>query len=160
MADPSYIRLADHMSDSMVADIAGGSGWSISGRDVQAFPKEDDAASRFVRSRLVLGLLEPCGKAEYEEVQEANRRMAEVAPRVNDKQEPVNLQEADIQRVAASLAKKLGQSQEDEGDDEDDEVSRLRGRALDDALRLANLDTSGNAEEKRERLREFRNTPH
>lgn len=116
--DPKYVRLADHLADSTVADIAGGSGWSIAGRDVREFPEEEGAA-RYVRSRLVQGLLEPAGKAEYDEVQNANKAVAEsVAPPAPG---TVPAQEGALQDAATKAQQRLAQSRQKASNDDDDE---------------------------------------
>jgi len=76
--DPKYVRLSDRMSGQHVTDIAGGSGWSISGGDVKPFPKRE-AQQRFVRQRLAANVLEPSSKAEFDEVQRNNAKIAQVA---------------------------------------------------------------------------------
>jgi hypothetical protein len=71
--DPKYVRLAPHRADRTITDIAGGSGWTISGGDVQPFPTRKDAA-RFVRQRLAQGILEPASKAELDEIKKADAK--------------------------------------------------------------------------------------
>lgn len=65
--DPKYVRLVEHLNTSVIADIQGGSGWSISGNEVKEFPKRPPEAQRFVRQRLVQGILEPASAAELKE---------------------------------------------------------------------------------------------
>lgn len=67
MSDPSYVKLPQRLVGGLVADVDGGSQWSISGLDVRGFP-EDPAAARFVRASLNAGKLEPATKAEWDEV--------------------------------------------------------------------------------------------
>lgn len=122
--DPKYVRLAEHMANRIVADIEGGSGWSISGMQVKTFPDEETepTACRYVRSQLVAGLLEPAGKAEYDEVLAGNRAMEEAAGRGGSngpsqgEESAGGLQEAQVQeagrQVAGNLAKKRAASTE------------------------------------------------
>lgn len=121
MADPKYVRLSERMATSTIADIAGGSQWSISGMDVKEFPKDNDAAKRFVRNRLTAGVLEPAGKAEFDEVQSTNKRMAEVASSAQQTAPaaPVastGIQEAQVQQQAQEEAQKLAESRKKRDD--------------------------------------------
>lgn len=157
--DPRFVRLADHLADSTLSDIAGGSGFTISGRDVQPFPG-DEAGQRFVRSRLVQGHLEPAGKAEYEEIQSANEVIAEIALESLPADQP--LQEGTVQRAAAEAARRIAKSrsaaqeEEDEEDsdtEENDRFDEMGGDELTTELRNRRLPTSGSNDEKRARLR-------
>jgi hypothetical protein len=65
MANPKFVRLADHMVHGMCVDLD--TEWSIAGYDVKEFPEDRDQA-RFVRSKITAGVLEPAGQAEYDEV--------------------------------------------------------------------------------------------
>lgn len=82
--NPDFVRLADHMVHGLVVDMDG-TGWSLSGYDVQPFP-EDSQAARFVRQKINAGIIEPASQAEYDEAhpeadddedeKEANRMVA------------------------------------------------------------------------------------
>lgn len=109
--DPGYVRLANRLTQGMVADV-GGSGWSISGFDVLPFPKDSDAAARFVRHELRDGKLEPAGKAEYEEVQDSHKAVSSLSH-----------QEAQVQDAARRENAKLVDAREADaqaGDDYED----------------------------------------
>lgn len=130
--DPKYVRLADHMSDSALADVQGGSGWSISGRQVREFPTKDDQA-RFARSQLVHGLLEPASKAELDEMKKSDEELAALAASFEEdpttatggrsaarggrRRQSAGLQEAQLQERAAEASASLQAARE--GDDED-----------------------------------------
>lgn len=108
--DPKYVQLTNRLSQGIVADI-GGSGWAISGLDVKEFPTTD-AAARFVRAELRSGKLEPVGKAEFDEVQEAHKNATKAA----------NHQEAQVVRAAQREHLALRESRgldDSEGDLED-----------------------------------------
>lgn len=68
MAYPKYIRLADHLTRGMRADI--NSGFSIAGYDVKEAPDQEDYPEQaaFVKRELSAGRLEQASKAEYDEV--------------------------------------------------------------------------------------------
>lgn len=106
-SDPKYVRLADHMSGRQITDIAGGSGWTISGGDVQPFPKKP-VQKRFVRQKLAQGILEPAGKAEYDEIQKSNKQFEDLV-------EKHGVQEGMIQDLVDKVRGEAG------NDDEDDE---------------------------------------
>lgn len=110
--DPKFVRLADHMSDRTISDIAGGSGWSISGRDVRPFPKRADQ-QRFVRQKLAANLLEPAGKAEFDEVSKHDAKFAKLA-------EDHPGQEGKLQDLVDEVNDGNDSSSDDADDDEDD----------------------------------------
>lgn len=68
MSDPKYVRLADHLTRGMRADL--NSGFSIAGYDVVEMPNKDDEPEKykFVKGELNVGRMEAASKAEYEEV--------------------------------------------------------------------------------------------
>jgi hypothetical protein len=148
--DPPYVRLANRLSRTILADIgaAGSSGWSISGLDVKPFPKEDKAA-RFVRHELRDGKLEPAGKAEFEEVQDTHKAV-----------QAVSHQEAKVQRAALEANAKLVGAREDaaeEDDDWEDPVER-RQRINDERIAAQQEDETDDPEEQVSRNRQ-RPTP-
>lgn len=132
--NPSFVRLTPRLSRNVICDVQA-SGWSISGLDVKPFPQgdsaKDKAAAKFVRRQVQAGNLEPCSKAEYEDVQEQARSIPQ-PPSV----EGAPFQEAAFQRaVAAATAAVEAKREEaiaagadgpsgeaDDDDDEDDEV--------------------------------------
>lgn len=66
--DPKYVRLAEHLTRGMRADL--NSGFSIAGYDVVEMPDKDEEPERykFVKGELNVGRMEAASKAEYEEV--------------------------------------------------------------------------------------------
>lgn len=68
MADPKFVRLADHLSRGMRADI--NSGFSIAGLDVVPMPDKEDnpEAYAYVKREISAGRLESASQAEYDEV--------------------------------------------------------------------------------------------
>lgn len=124
--DPKYVRLASHMQRSMLADITGGSGWSISGTTVLPFPPRTRRdQQRFVRQKLAAGMLEVASKAELDEQMEANEQYDElVAEATKD-----GHQEAAIQEAADKVREGLEDEEtapsddpEDDSDDDDDDA--------------------------------------
>jgi hypothetical protein len=107
------------MSGSVVADVVGGSGWSIGGYDVKESPdlKERPDAARFVKQRLRDNVLEPASKAEFDEIVEANKLAAEAASHTqtvaitpDGAVTVTGIQENKIQEAATEGAKKLATS--------------------------------------------------
>jgi hypothetical protein len=165
MANPSYVRLAVARQLTMVADVTGGTGWAISGADVKPFPK-DPAEQEYVKGLVRQGVLEPCSKAEYEEVQEANEetfateaerqeaaaaataKRQQAAAEASAEEEPVE-EEPPPPNTGASGGGLPPSEAEEAGDDLDGlTVPELRQR-----LKDADQPTSGNKEELLERLR-------
>ena len=72
--DPKFVRITDPLRRPGLYDVQA-SGWSITGKDVKEFP-EDEAAQKFVRRQIRDGNIEPCSRAEYEEVQASNAATA------------------------------------------------------------------------------------
>lgn len=64
--DPQYVRLVDRMARSTQVDL--NSGWGIAGLDVKEFPEEDQLAAAYVRDAIRRGTIEPCSRAEFDEV--------------------------------------------------------------------------------------------
>lgn len=123
---PQYVRLANRLSRGIVADIDGGSGWSIAGLDVRAFPdkKKNPGAARFVKKALADGRLEPASLAEWEEVHDTEAIEAE-ALEGRKRATALNSQEAHIQREAQEGRKRIEASRraaDGEDDDEDEDV--------------------------------------
>jgi hypothetical protein len=65
---PKYVRLADHLSRGMRADL--NSGFSLSGYNVVESPDEETEAeaAAFVKRELAAGRMEGASKAEFDEV--------------------------------------------------------------------------------------------
>jgi len=72
MADPTHIRLSNNHCHGIVADIEGGSLFSLSGFEVKKFPAEDwqtDAAA-WVRQQMRRGVIEAADPSEHEQQQQ------------------------------------------------------------------------------------------
>lgn len=162
MADPKYIRLAAARQLTMVADVLGGTGWSISGADVKPFP-ENDREKDYVRNLVRSGVLEPCSKAEYEEVQERNKEEFETeaaraeaaralavarAEKAAEAADEASAEEEEEVPNTGASAGGLPPSEPDSRDVDDLSVAELRQRLSD-----AGEPTSGNKAELQERLR-------
>ena len=95
--DPSYVRLTERLSGSVLLDV--NSGWSISGLDVQGFP-EDKGAANFVRTKVRAGALEEASKAEFDEVESSKKSATST-------EEAGGFQEGRLQADAEKARKKL-----------------------------------------------------
>lgn len=73
--DPKFIRLTRNRQRTICADTR--SGFSISGKDVQPFPKSKERA-KFVRKKIVAMVIEPATQAEYEEIMASNSRTVDM----------------------------------------------------------------------------------
>lgn len=87
MADPKFLRLRQGVSNRHDPVTL----WSISGNEVVAFP-DDPQAQKFVRAQLAQGILEPAGKAEFDESEQGDAPLPE----------EVTFQEHHIQVAAAA----------------------------------------------------------
>jgi hypothetical protein len=160
-SNPSYVALAPRLTRGLVADVE--SGWSIAGLDVRKFPADKQAA-KFVKKALADGRLEPASKAQWDEVhdtEEIEGEALEGRARASTK----NIQEAHIRRAAQAGAQRLVESRsgrsaaaedDEEGDDEDDGLDDLRKPQLVAIAQQMDLDTSGNMDTLKERIREAR----
>lgn len=119
MATKQYVRLADHLTRGMRADL--NSGFSISGYNVVEMPDKDDEPDqyKYVKGEISAGRLEIASKAEYDETHpdlydelgvEVERPLAQVSAGP-----PV--QETQIQRAARKGARAVRASREEEDDD-------------------------------------------
>lgn len=118
MSDPKYVRLREDLAGGICADIY--SGWSIAGYDVLAFPT-DQLPAEFVQGKLRAGILESASKAEFDEVQESDKRSQEAAQPAVTVEVVTPHQEHRIQAEAKSSREKLQKLREDNPADEDDE---------------------------------------
>lgn len=116
MADPKYVRLAERLTRGNVTDTR--SHWSISGLDVKEFP-EDALAADFVRAQLRRGNLEEAGRAEFQEIQEANDELASVVFEDEERDKAVKKarQEVDVLRTSAALSEKVAAARVQDGTD-------------------------------------------
>lgn len=118
--DPKFVRLAEHLTDVTQADIAGGSGWSISGNAVVPFPEGNEDAARYVRQRLAVGVLEPAGQAEYTEQEDANEELAALTNASESGQEnKVQLASTKVRGTRRATAKARARAASDEESEED-----------------------------------------
>lgn len=110
MADPTHVRLAERLNRGIVADVSGGSGWSIAGLDVKPVPsdKDDHVARAFVLSQVRQGKLEAATAAEYKDVQKANDTIAKAG--VFDPDAGESLNEAAVQAAVREASKALAES--------------------------------------------------
>src|SRR5215471_2315257 len=115
--DPKYVRLNDYMSSQTIADIQGGSGWSISGAEVAPFPKEEDAA-RYVRQQLAVGILEAASKAELDEQKRVSAEYEAAVAEAPDQEQAIQSAAAAAQQGNADTAETEASSAEGEGEAE------------------------------------------
>lgn len=144
---PAYVRLADRLCLGMQVDIE--SGWGISGFDVRHFPDEEEnpVAHAWAKRQLQLGNLEEAGKAEWDEVHEADVAGTDGVDRVilvdADKGIPENKLREQIRTTGQKLEKRrslrateaLDAELDAELDDEDEDgyVDVARGSRAGDA---------------------------
>lgn len=121
MANPSHVRLVERLNRGIVADVEGGSGWSIAGLDVKEFPNAEDepVAAAFVERQLRQGKLEAATSGEYQDVQAANDTIAEAAAFNPDAGESLN--EAAVQAAVRKASKELSQAAAARADSESEE---------------------------------------
>lgn len=122
MADPKYVRLADHLTRGLRADI--NSGWSIAGFDVRPMPdKEEEPNSyAYVKGELNAGRLEGASKAEYEE--------AHPDLLTSDEEDSRPYQEREVQRAAQSVHRKIRARRSGEEATSAYEVDEARRKAV------------------------------
>lgn len=134
MANATHVRLAERLNRTIVADVSGGSGWSIAGLDVKEVPSdtEEPAAYAFVQSALRQGKLEEATVGEYRTVQKANNLTAEAGK--FDPEEGESLNESAVQAAAREARKVLAKeaatraASADPSADEDEEESVPSGK--------------------------------
>lgn len=121
--DPKFIRLADRLTNGIVADL--NTGFSIAGLDVQEFPEEADQAS-YVRGQMHAGVIEAASAEEYKIIRGTDEPMRAAT---EDNPTPTsNWQENRIQQAAKETRRKLDSSRQ--ADYNDPEWDPLRGRSL------------------------------
>lgn len=153
--DPGFVRLANRLTGGMIADVDGGSGWSIAGLDVRKFPKDNKQAARFVRQNLVAGKLEPASRAEWDEAHDKSVEEA-LAEQDPDWRKNAGHQEAQIQRAAQAATDKLRSKLD--ADEEAEYEEFLAWREKDLKERLDSQDDSDDPEEQVERTNPSRKT--
>lgn len=121
MADPKYVRLRGELQGRCIADIAGGSGWSISGLDVKEVPAGGPARA-FVRAQLAAGTLVEASDQSFQNVQDVHAESPTGAG-PDPEAPPVHIQEGQVQAHAEQRRQELidAESEEEEGDEEADE---------------------------------------
>lgn len=127
MADPKFVRLADHLTRGMRADL--NSGFSIAGLDVVAMPDPDEEPEQYayVKGEINTGRLESASQAEYDEVHPdiyGELGYEVEAPKVTTTN---TVQETEVQRVAARATRKVRANRAVSGEsyEEVDEARRL-----------------------------------
>ncbi len=154
---PAYVRLpaeGEVLPVGILADIDGGTGWSISGLDVKETPDDDDPAQKFVRTALNAGRLEEATKDEFDAVQAAHKELAKLAP---DSDSPKPWNEPAIAQAARRLRRKLVSSRRDGKNDVGDEDAPYDKRGVDELraeLDRRGLDTEGKKADLVTRLEE------
>jgi hypothetical protein len=149
--DPKFVRLANRLALQMVADVTGGSGWSIAGLDVKEFPEDEEQAA-YVRVQLGRGVLEVATQAEYDEVHD-EEEAAEVVAQYSDPSKPRPWQEAEVQAVHAKKRRSLEANRESDEDElSEDEEDEQRRQAIADEQEELGLNTD-DPEEQVSRVR-------
>lgn len=160
MADPKYVRLVAARQLTMVADVLGGTGWSISGADVRPFP-EGAQEKDYVRDLVRRGVLEGASKAEFEEVEERNKEAFDTEAELQAAAMEKAVARAEKAREAAADAEpepapepppNSGGMVPSEAEAADD-IDSLTNEQLRERLSAAGESTSGNKAELQERLR-------
>lgn len=169
---PSFVRLPAEVNVAsnspavlplgILADVEGGSGWSISGMDVKEVPAEDEPGYNFVRTAIIQGRLEEATEDEFNAVQEAHAEVSRLHPVAFAPGEtPPPWNEPALITTSARLRKRLIQgrlsgefptttTEEDYGDLSHDELkSRAQARGL---------ATSGTKADLQQRLEEHDRT--
>lgn len=148
---PKYVRLAERLNRSIVADVESGSGWSIAGLDVKEVPdpKVDPLAYQFVVDSLRVGRLEKADKAEYDEVKAVSKKVAEAGaydPETETHNEAA-IQDA-VKAASRRLVSGIGAADEDdedeESEDEDDFSTFTRDELVEYGNSAHNLGLAGN----------------
>lgn len=116
--DPKYVRLVEHMQSSVIADIVGGSGWSIAGNEVKEFPTRPDSAKRFVRQKLVANILEPASAAELKEQAQKSKPYENLVQGLATHQEEAIIEAAEKAREDSSNDSSSDDDDGNEGENE------------------------------------------
>lgn len=137
MADPKYVRLADHLTRGMRADLD--SGFSIAGFDVVEMPDKDEEPDRyrFVKGEIAVGRMEGASKAEYDEVHpDLYDSLGIEVERPTMTVQAAAPQETQIQAVAQKAARKVREGRAVESEDvlEADEERRKAAISAQKAL--------------------------
>ena len=131
-SDPKYIRLTKNRQRTICADTR--SGFSISGKDVQPFPR-DKARAKFVRRKIVAMVIEPATQAEYDEILASNARTVDMTG--DDGHQEHRIYEEADHSTAPEKAKKKGKKKKgkksaSEPESDDDSGSQSGGGSDED----------------------------
>lgn len=163
---PTHVRLPnegennDILPVGILADVNGGSGWSISGLDVKEVPSQEDEpeAYSFVRSALAQGRLEPATSSEFDLVQKTNAEIARLFPKPKQDEPPAPWNEPAIvatsrkhRRIVSAHRMSGGQ---ETGEIEDTNYGNMSNDELRSRLANRGLDTDGTKRELVARLQE------
>lgn len=152
MSYPKYVRLADHLSRGMRADIQ--SGFSISGLDVVEAPDQEASPRQaaFVKRELAAGRLEAASKAEFDEVHPDLLETLgyEVERKVTVTATP---QEAHVQREARKAGAALRASRESASSEDAYAADEERRAATIEAQQEAEKGSGGSKKSKKAQAR-------
>ena len=163
---PSHVRLPnegennDILPVGILADIDGGSNWSISGLDVKETPSEEDEpeAFKFVRSALAQGRLEAADQAQFDLIQTTNKEIAKLFPKPKADEPPAPWNEPAIAATSRKHRRIVAQHRmsggEETGDVEDSDYGRMNLAELQSRASNRGLDTEGTKRELVARLKE------
>jgi len=126
-SDPNFVRLANRLGLQMVADVTGGSGWSIGGLDVQDFPEDEEQAA-YVRQQLGRGVLEPATQAEYDEVHDEDEMLEALSLQLEASKR--TWQEAAVQDIARKRRRAVVDSREVDEEESEEELDDQRRQAI------------------------------
>lgn len=136
--NPKYIRLADPVRRSTLADVAGHSGFAISGYDVQEFPEDDPRQAQFAKDNLARGVL-TAGTADQFAIAHPDEVEGSAENEASAFVEAVKvavgrsggIQEAKVQRKAQAQARALRAAAPVEGEDDDEDGDEFTVENLD-----------------------------
>jgi hypothetical protein len=113
MSEAKYVRLADHLTRGMRADL--NSGFSLTGLNVLPMPDKDaqPRAYDYVRRELAAGRMEAASKAEFDEVHPDVHKDLGVRVVREVKQVGSGLQESEIQAHATKARQGIKRAQDD-----------------------------------------------
>src|SRR6478735_2503821 len=147
---PKYVRLAERLNRTIVADVLGGSRWLVARIDVKEFPdpSEEPAAWNFATSALRDGRLEEATADQYNAVQYANKRVSEAGQYDEDAGESINegLIQVEAKKAYRDLLKNVPEPvAEDEDEGEGDEFDAMtRDELVEYAKEVHDVELAGN----------------
>lgn len=128
MADPKFVRLAEHLARGGRYDI--NSGFGISGYDVVPMPdkEEQPRAYKYVKGEMAAGRIEGASKAEYDEAHpDILATLGHKSPGEVEEARPV--QEREVQTLVRSVHRKVKARRTDEGQADAFEADQKRREA-------------------------------